>query len=71
MPHLRARRNEYADALGDLLDRAPKSVLAAIAVSALTSGGDRLDEAAEEVLSEWAILHENGIVPQRPPNRSR
>ena len=44
-------RNEYADLL-PYLNTIPKSVLAAIAVSALTCGGDYLDQAAERVASE-------------------
>jgi hypothetical protein len=44
----------------------PKAVFAAIAVSALTCGGDHLETAQERVLEEWRILHENGIVSQKP-----
>jgi hypothetical protein len=59
--------NDYALAVGrDLYASIPKAVWAAIAVSALTQGGDRLDEAAALVAREWAILHSNGIVPQAP-----
>ncbi len=62
------RHNEYAAELGlDLFDKCPKSVFAAIAVSALTLGGDYLDEARIRVLKEWWVLHHNGIVPQKPP----
>ncbi len=63
--------NEYAAQLGRLYDRTPKAVLAAIAVSMLTDGGDALDEAQERLLNEWSILHECGIVPQRPARRGR
>lgn len=60
--------NEYFDAAGrDVFSKCPKAVWAAIAISALTCGGDHLDEARELVLKEWAILHQNGIVPQAPP----
>ena len=59
--------NDYARALGDLFDKTPKTVLAAIAVSALTTGGERIAEARAEVLREWLVLYQNGIVPQRPP----
>ena len=66
------RSNEYADQLGqDLYEVIPKSVLAAIAVSALTTGGDYLEEARERVVEEWSILFQNGIVRQKPPNVSR
>lgn len=58
--------NEYSQALGTLFDETPKAVLAAIAVSALTCGGDRLEEAKARVAHEWRILHANGIVPQKP-----
>lgn len=61
------KTNEYAAALGDLFDRTPKAVLAAIAVSVCTQGGDFLDEAAGRLLHEWDVLHANGIVPQKPP----
>lgn len=59
--------NEYTAALGDLYEKAPKAVLAAIAVSGMTTGGDYLEEARERVLAEWWILFDNGIVPQQPP----
>ena len=59
--------NDYAYAVGyDLYHNIPKAVWAAIAVSALTQGGDRLDEAAKRVMDEWGILHANGIVTQKP-----
>lgn len=62
------RSNEYSEQLGqDLYDVIPKSVLAAIAVSALTCGGDHLEEARERVAKEWMILFQNGIVRQKPP----
>lgn len=59
--------NSYANELGGMLyGDAPKAVLAAIAVSALTCGGDLLAEAKERLLREWWILFDNGIVPQKP-----
>ena len=58
--------NTYADELGSLYNDAPKAVLAAIAVSFGTSGGDEIEKAQENVLREWWILFENGIVTQRP-----
>ena len=64
--------NDYAYAVGyDLYHGIPKAVWAAIAVSALTQGGDRLDEAAALVAREWAILHSNGIVQQAPSKEAR
>ena len=62
--------NNYAMAVGwEAYESIPKAVWAAIAVSALTCGGDQLDEARERVLAEWSILHSNGIVPQKPAIR--
>jgi hypothetical protein len=63
--------NEYSRQLGRLYALAPKSVVAAVAVSMLTCGGDRLDSATPEFLAEWQILHENGIVQQPVPARFR
>lgn len=60
------KSNNYALTLGDLYARTPKAVFAAIAVSALTSGGDYISEARARLLEEWKILHDNGIVPQKP-----
>jgi hypothetical protein len=48
-------------------DKIPKAVLAAIAVSYASGGGDWLENASDNVLNEWRILYNNGIVPQRPP----
>lgn len=60
--------NEYAEQVGgDLFEKCPKAVFAAIAVSSLTMGGDQLDEARNRVIEEWWILYENDIVPQKPP----
>lgn len=59
--------NPYAEALGDVLDKAPKTVLAAIAVSYASVGGDYLELVRENVLREWWTLYENGIVKQKPP----
>jgi hypothetical protein len=71
MSHLNNKHNEYEAELGALFDECPKAVLAAIAVSALTSGGDRLDKAALMVAAEWSTLHANGIVPQKPGKIAR
>ena len=60
--------NYYVNILdGGLYDSIPKAVFAAIAVSALTIGGDYLEDAKELILNEWNVLHQNGIVPQEPP----
>ena len=58
--------NEYQRAYGRLYDAIPKSVLAAIAFSYASSGGDRPVEAIKKIMREWAVLHDNGIVPQKP-----
>ncbi len=69
--HSGNKQNGYAAELGDLFDLAPKAVIAAIAVSALTIGGDRLEIARKRFAEEWQILFDNGIVPQAPPKRVR
>ena len=58
--------NEYAAQLGRMFDEMPKTVLAAIAVSCLSQGGDYLEKAQARAAREWQVLHENGIVQQRP-----
>lgn len=71
--NLQNKSNGYVDALGNLgvkgnlFESCPKTVFAAIAVSALTCGGDYLEHARERVIAEWWTLFDNGIVPQRPP----
>ena len=63
------KKNEYSELVNDIYDRTPKAVFAAIVVSEYIN---RLnipaEELSESVLKEWAVLHENGIVPQKPPN---
>lgn len=74
------KTNEYTRALRDstltgldystngaIYDACPKAVFAAIAVSALTCGGDQLEWAAYRVMREWWSLYHNGIVTQKPP----
>lgn len=66
------RTNEYTDQLpAGLFDAIPKSVFAAIAISALTSGGDRLSDAGSEIVTEWHMLANAEIVPQAVPARWR
>lgn len=68
--HLKNKGNDYAAAAGrDVFEQAPKTVWAAIAVSSLTMGGDRLSDARELVLREWQTLHQQGIIPQAPPKK--
>lgn len=66
MAHLGNLHNQYAAELEELFDLIPKAVLAAIAVSALTNGGDHIQHAKSRIAKEWLILHQNGIVPQKP-----
>ena len=56
--------NYYAEKVGAELYAA---VLAAVAASALTVGGDYIDRAGVEILREWWCLYDNQIVPQKPP----
>src|SRR4051794_38208436 len=57
----------------DVLDAAPKAVLYEIArrmaVCVHGTSCDHFHEMAASVIAEWQILHENGIVPQKPPAR--
>lgn len=71
MSNIKNLSNEYSAVLGSALDDIPKTVLAAIAVSALTSGGDCLENALSLVIGEWDILFANGIVPQKVPTKYR
>lgn len=71
---VRKRSNEYAMMLP--LDKMPKTVLAAIALSFATrcSDSDSMDDieaGVRTLFDEWRILHENGIVPQKPVNMER
>ena len=58
--------NEYQGLLGDLYSEIPKTVLAAIAISLASGGGDFLRNARRKIAEEWEVLHANGIVPQKP-----
>lgn len=63
--------NQYA-ALLENFDEIPKSVLAAIAVSlALLQNEEDLSSVSKIINDEWRVLHENGIVPQRPRKATR
>jgi hypothetical protein len=63
--------NEYQRVIGRLAEECPKAVLAAIAVSYASAGGDHLARAEKELAWEWQCLYDNGIVPQNPPARVR
>jgi hypothetical protein len=70
--HLLAKSNEYADMLHPLYDNIPKTVMAAIAVSfAIQLKGEEDFEyfIKKRIMEEWEILHQNGIVPQKPPKK--
>jgi len=65
--------NQYAHALGKFYEETPKAVFAALAFSYASVFGtsdNGQDEAIDpqEVIArlvhEWAVLHENGIIPQ-------
>lgn len=59
------RSNAYARALPEY-GSMPKAVLAAVAWSlACRLDGDGRERDA--ILHEWRVLHQNGIVSQRPP----
>jgi hypothetical protein len=66
--------NEYAQAFERLYAKTPKAVFAAVAFSYanISCGEDghesgSSEETVRRFLNEWRILHENGIVPQKPP----
>jgi len=60
--------NEYAEAIDrDVYEKMPKAVIAAVAVSFATCGGDHIEEATNAMLVEWWTLYQAGIVPQKPP----
>jgi hypothetical protein len=58
--------NDYKNLLS-FYDLIPKAVLAAVAVPYATGGGDHPERGGEQVAREWQLLHENGMVPQKPP----
>lgn len=66
MPQGIKKSNEYAGSYPGFTET-PKSVLAAIAFSlAMRISGDNPEDAAKLLRDEWAALHANGIVPQKP-----
>ena len=58
--------NDYAAEIAHY-ERMPKAVLAAIAVSFTSCGGDNMDGVTDRLIDEWWALHQAGIVPQKPP----
>ena len=66
MPYGRGKNdNEYARLV--VAVDAPKTVWMALAVSfAARCGFERTDHLTTHMLHEWTLLHQNGIVPQKP-----
>ncbi len=64
--------NEYAAAIVEYA-RIPKAVFAAVAYSLASQvmGHDKDSPTliGEYILREWEVLHQNGIVQQKPPIR--
>ena len=60
--------NEYAQKLSARYASTPKAVIAAVAVSLLMKECDDGDYSGvlDAFVKEWAILHLNGIVQQKP-----
>lgn len=67
------KSNEYAGMLPPgMMDNTPKAVFAALLVSEYLNRQNILpDELAATIFGEWKTLYQNGIVPQRPPNRPK
>jgi hypothetical protein len=64
--------NEYAQAFERLYATIPKAVFAAVAyLFAMRLNKDQPDKAVGEFLNEWRILHQQGIVPQKPATVER
>ena len=63
-----SKKNEYMNAVGErAIDEAPKAVWVALAYSlALISNEGSHEGAIKTLREEWKILHENGIIPQKP-----
>lgn len=59
--------NEYARAFGDVYEKTPKAVFAAVAFGFTSAGGDRPEGAVERFMEEWWAQHLSGIIPQKPP----
>ena len=75
MAHLGNKSNSYVWSMDNgtsgLFDKIPKSVFAAMAVSALTCGGDYLEKASFVICKEWCALYDNGIITQKPTSEAR
>jgi hypothetical protein len=62
-------QNDYANQISpEVFDKTPKTVFAAIAVSFIANHlAQDLHNVDLALLHEWEVLHNEGIVPQRPP----
>ncbi len=62
------KTNDYVRALPPgMFDGMPKTVWASLAISfALLCSDEDFEKAVERISEEWKLLHEGGIVPQRP-----
>lgn len=67
MSHGIKKTNEYSRQFGPLYGKVPKAVFAAVVYSFVSSGGDDQTHAIQRFIQEWRILHENGILTQKPP----
>jgi hypothetical protein len=60
------KTNEYTKRIDSrVFEKTPKTVFAAIAVSAIMRDSAKYD-ATKYLLEEWWILHDNDIIPQKP-----
>lgn len=65
---LNKKPNEYADTLGDLLNKTPKNVMAAIIASEALNRHSINPQVF--LLAEWRRLYAQGLVPQKPPKEA-
>jgi hypothetical protein len=63
------QRNSYQEELtATFYAQCPKAVFAAMAVSyASRQVNEDFAHVEAELLNEWQVLYDNGIVPQKPP----
>jgi hypothetical protein len=72
--NIQNKRNDYLPVVQSIFERTPKAVFAAIAVSFANrlDGEDALqrdggtEDLLRAVMEEWDMLHQAGIIPQRP-----
>lgn len=63
--------NEYQKQLSrDFYEKCPKAVFAALAVSfVMRAMGGEFEDVQQHLAEEWAVLHANGVIPQKPPKK--